>query len=111
MPSPRQMVIATLRDLTKQCLDEQANLVIITGARRQIEFEAELAREEEMETFKRIKALKSRIGYEMAHNGKTLGVQVMTAADLARMMEEMREDDDEGEEWKHAGGGSDSPSK
>lgn len=85
MPSPRQMVITTLKDLTRECLREQSRLHFVLRSKAVIE-----AREREIRG--RIKGIKLRVNRELTAHKEMLGVG--PALDW---------DDGDGEEWKDRG--------
>lgn len=81
--SPRQLVVGTLKDLTRQCLHEQFQLKMLTRNRHEIEAEERRARE-------RIRQIKLRVNREIIANGKLIGVDINA----------LQGDDDDGEQWK-----------
>ena len=81
--SPRQLVVGTLKNLTRQCLHEQFQLKMLAKDRHEIEAEERRARE-------RIKQIKLRVNREILANGKLIGVDINV----------LRGDDDDGEQWK-----------
>lgn len=82
MANQRQMVVLTLKDLTRQCLHEQIHLKMLGRSRREIE-------QEERQARNRIKMIKLKVNREILAHSTLLGV------DLDAM-----NDDGDGEEWK-----------
>lgn len=82
MANQRQMVVLTLKDLTRQCLHEQIHLKMLGRSRREIEYEERQARD-------RIRMIKLKVNREILAHSTLLGVD----------LDAMNEDND-GEEWK-----------
>jgi hypothetical protein len=83
MSSPRQLVLTTLKDITRECFREQTRLKMVVRARREIE-----AREAALR--QNLKVLKQRMNRELTANRKLLGVV------------DDGWEDSEGEQWKDA---------
>ena len=85
MPSPKALVIATLKELTRQAVKEKLHLSMVSQTRRAME-------EEEAMTKRKIVELNRRIARELTANARLLGVK----------SEEQPEGDGdlEGEDWK-----------
>lgn len=77
--SPRQMVIATLKDATKEILKEQTRLKMVVRSRHEIEAQ-------EAQIRQTIRVLKLRLNRELTANKELLGV--------------VDDEDGEGEGWK-----------
>ena len=74
MPTAKQMVVLSLKDLAHRCLREQMKLKVIRATRRTVEAD-------EAATYRRIKSLKSKIDRELVVSAKTLGLPDMSKLD------------------------------
>ncbi len=68
MPSPKALVVASLRSMAKACIREQLHLKIVRSAKRQLEAD-------EKETLQRIRGVKARIDRELAVSASLLGIK------------------------------------
>lgn len=65
--TPKQIAVASLRDLAKRCLKEQYKLKVLRVERRHLAAQ-------ERATYARIKGLKARIDRELIASGPLLGI-------------------------------------
>lgn len=81
MPNSRQMVVATIKDLTTQCLRDQMKLKMVLRSKAEIE-----ARERQLRA--QIRTTKLKVNRELRSHGELLGVNPSLWEDI------------DGEEWK-----------
>lgn len=68
MPSPKQLVISTLKDLNRSCLGHQMRLATLRAARRGIEAQERTA-------LQHIHTTKARLNRELLASGSLLGIK------------------------------------
>lgn len=74
MPTPKQLVVCTLKNLAHQCLRQQFQLKKTRMAQRILKKEEAIARA-------KIRHLKIRINNELVQHGSTLGLNVAPPPD------------------------------
>jgi hypothetical protein len=88
MPSPRQIVLATLKDLTRQQIREQVKLLMVRNTKGELERARQEIEAEERQVSARIKEIRLRRDRELSVHREMLGAQGLF------------EDEDDGEDWK-----------
>lgn len=72
MPSRKQLIVASLKDMSRRCVKAQIHLAAIRAARRSIEADEAL-------TLAQIRQIRARIDRELQVSGSELGI---TPADV-----------------------------
>lgn len=74
MPSPKQLIIASLKDMARTCVREQIRLKALRATRRSLEAD-------ERATLRRIRQIKAKIDRELVVSGPLLGFRPLDLED------------------------------